>query len=100
MLFADGNHRQLNRREPKRKSAGIVLDQHTEKALHRSEQGAVDHERLLARAVFRYVFQLEAFGQVEVELDGAELPGPANGIHKLDVDLGAVERGFAGDSLV
>src|SRR5215469_1357344 len=100
MLLADGNDRHLHRREPKREGSGIMLDQNAEKALHRSKQRAMDHERLLARAVFGDIFELETLRQVEVELDRAKLPRPANGVHQFDVDLGAIERGFAGDGFV
>ena len=78
----------------------VVLDQHTEEALHRAEQRAMDHDRLVPLAVFAHVLELEARRQVEVELHGRELPQPAQHIHQLDVDLGPVERGFAGDGLV
>jgi hypothetical protein len=77
-----------------------VLDEHAEEALDRSVKRAVDHERLLARAVFGYVFEFEALRQVEVELHGRELPQASDGVDQFDVDLRAVERGFAGDGLV
>src|SRR5271169_2888681 len=54
----------------------------------------------MALTVFADVLELEALGQGEVELHGGELPEAADGVHKLDVDLGAVEGGFAGDDLV
>src|SRR5450755_3380105 len=43
---------------------------------------------------------MEALGQGEVELHGGKLPEASDGVHQLDVDLGAVKRGFAGDGLV
>ena len=55
----------------------------------------MDHQRLVAAAVFADVFQAEARGQIEIELHGGELPGAADGVDQLDVDLGTVERGFA-----
>ena len=82
------------------KRPGVVLDEHAEEALDRAEERAVDHDGLMALAVFAHVFQLEARGQVEVELHGGELPQAAQHIDQLDVDLGAVEGGFAGDGLV
>src|SRR5947207_1892926 len=60
----------------------------------------MQHERLLARAVFRDIFQLKALGQIEIKLHRGELPGTANGVHQLDVNLGAVERCLSGDGLV
>src|SRR5450631_4279582 len=46
-------------------------------------------------AVFADVLQAEARGQIEIELYSGELPGAADGVDELDVDLGAVEGGFA-----
>jgi len=60
----------------------------------------VNHHRLMAFAVLAYVLKLEARRQVEVELHGGELPQPAEYIDEFDVDLGAVERRFAGDGFV
>jgi hypothetical protein len=51
-------------------------------------------------AVFALVFEFEAGGEVEVELHGGELPHAAEDVDQLDVDLGAVEGGFAGDVAV
>ena len=58
------------------------------------------HNGLVAAAVFANVFQVETARQVEIELHGAELPGPADGVDELHVDLGAVEDGFAGNIFV
>ena len=100
VALADRNHHRLHRRQPDRKRAGIVLDQHAEEALDRSIQRAVHHHRLLARSVFGDVFQAEALRQIEIELHRGELPQAPDGVHQLDVDLRTVERGFAGDGLV
>ena len=51
-------------------------------------------------AVFGDVFQAETRREIEIELDGGELPGTADGVDELDVDFGAVEGGFAGDGFV
>jgi hypothetical protein len=77
-----------------------VLDQHAEEALDRAPQRAMDHQRLVARAVFADVFEVEARGKVEIELHGGELPGAPDGVDQLHVDLRAVERGFAGNVFV
>ena len=97
--LADGHQAHLHRREPQRKRSGIVLDEHAEEPLHRAEQRAMHHHRLMALAVFADVFKLEARGQIEVELHRRELPQAAEHVDELHVDLGAVERGFAGESL-
>ena len=95
-FFADGADLDLHGCEPERESAGVMLDQDAEKSFDGAEQGAVDHERLMLGAVFADVFEAEARGQIEIELDGGELPGAADGVDELDVDFGAVEGGFAG----
>src|SRR6266853_5288222 len=100
MAFGDRDHRYLYGREPYGEGSGVVLDQHAEEALDRSVEGAVDHERLLAGTVLGYIFEIEALRQVEVELHGAELPGTADSIHELDVNLRAIESCFAGHNLV
>src|SRR6266436_4150074 len=94
-FFADRADLDLHGREPKRKRAGVMLDQDAEEALDGTEQSAVDHERLMLGAIVGDVLQAEASGQIEIELHGGELPGAADGVNELDIDLGAVEGGFA-----
>ena len=53
-----------------------------------------------AFAVVADVFELETRGQVEVKLHRGELPEAAEHVDEFDVDLGAVEGGFAGDFAV
>src|SRR5579863_5957923 len=60
----------------------------------------MDHDRLMPLAVFTHVFKTEAGGQVEVDLHRGELPEAAQDIDEFDVDLGAVERGLAGNGCV
>ena len=71
---ADRDDRRLHRRQPQRERARVVLDQHAEEALHRAEQRAVDHARPVLAAVLADVLEVEALGQVEVELDRRALP--------------------------
>src|SRR6266487_4903643 len=94
-FFADRADLDLHGREPERKRAGVMLDQDAEEALDGTEQSAVDHERLMLGAIVGDVLQAAASGQTEIELHGGELPGAADGVNELDVDLGAVEGGFA-----
>src|SRR5713101_1233641 len=94
-FFAERADLDLHGREPKRKRAGVMFDQDAEEALDGTEQGAVDHQRLMLGAVFGDVLQAEACGEIEIELHGGELPGAADGVNELDVDLGAVEGRFA-----
>ena len=69
-----------------------MLDQHAEEALDRTHQRPMDHHGSLALAIAGDVLEIETFGQVEVELDGRQLPRPADGVLDVDVDLRAVER--------
>src|SRR5207237_5361048 len=79
---------------------GVVIDEHAKEALDGAEQRPMDHEGLLARAIFGDIFQSEALGQSEIKLYGRKLPGTANGIHQLHIDLRAVKNGFAWHRLV
>ena len=69
MLLADGDEADLHGREPEREGSGVVLDEHAEESLDRTEECAVDHDGLMALAIFADVFELEARGKVEVELN-------------------------------
>ena len=101
VLFAgDGHEADLHGREPQGEGAGVVLDEDAEEAFDRAEERAVHHDGLVHLAVFADVFELEARGEVEVELHGGELPQAAEDVDELDVDLGAVEGGFAGNGAV
>ena len=86
----------LHRRQPCREGARVVLGEHAEEPLDRTEQGAVDHDGAMFGAVGAGVLEVEAFRQVEVELNGRHLPGAAQRVLDLDGDLGSVERGAAG----
>src|SRR5438132_4572013 len=46
------------------------------------------------------LFRSKALRQVEVELNGRELPQASDRIHQLDIDFRPVERGLPGDYLV
>src|SRR5712691_13095593 len=76
MPLADWDHRHLHRRQPHRERAGVVLDQHTEETLDRTEERAMHHDRLFARTILRNVLEAEALRQVEVDLYRRELPQP------------------------
>ena len=60
-------------------------------ALHRAEQGAVDHDRPVPAVVGPDVLEPEALGQLEVQLHRRHLPGAPDGVARLHRDLGAVE---------
>src|SRR5467141_176084 len=99
-FFTDRADFDLPGSEPEREGSGVVLDENAEEALDGTEQRAVDHERLVAGAIFGNVFKAEASGKIEIELDGGELPGTADGVDELDVDFRAVKSAFALNRLV
>ena len=78
VLLGDRDADDLHGREPHRERAGVVLEQDREEPLDRTEQRAVDHDRALLLAVAVGVLELEALGQVGVDLDGRQLPGAAD----------------------
>ena len=77
-----------------------MLDQDAEEAFDGAEKSAVHHVGLMLLAVRADVGQVEALRQVEVELDGAQLPRPAERVLDLHVDLGPVEGAAALVNLV
>ena len=54
------------------------------------------HHRTLHGARLRLVAEVEADGQLEVELDRGGLMHTVHGVHHLDIDLRTVERAVAG----
>ena len=73
-----------------------MLGEHAEEPLDGAEQRAVDHDGSVLGAVRAGVLEVEALGEVEVELDGRHLPGAAQRVLDLDGDLGPVERSTPG----
>ena len=55
----------------------------------------MDHDWAVGLVVGTDVFELEAFGQDVIELDGSELPLSAEAVAHEEVGLWAVEGGFA-----
>ena len=74
-----------------------MLDEDADEPLQAPQRRPVDHHRLVAGVVGADVLAVEALGtrEVVVELDGAELPLAAEGVVDDEVDLRAVESGFA-----
>ena len=95
MPVGDRQDRRLHRREPQRERARVVLDEHAEEPLDRTEQRAVDHDRAVPLVVGADVVEVEALRHLEVELDRRHLPGPADRVARLHRDLRAVERAAA-----
>ena len=95
VAVGDRQHDHLQRRQPERQLAGEVLEQDPDEALVGAHQRAVDHHRLVLGVVGAGVGEAEALGQVVVELAGAELPGAAERVGHVHVDLRAVEGAVA-----
>ena len=89
VTVADGQHGGLHRREPRRERTRVVLDQHAEEPLDRTEQRAVDHDRRVPLVVGTDVVDAEALRRLEVELDRRHLPGAADRVLRLHADLRA-----------
>ena len=95
VFFADGEDDELFWGEPEGEFAAGVFDEDSAEAFHGAEGSAVDHDGAVFLVVAADVFEFEAFGEVVVDLDGAELPTAADGVFDHEVEFGAVEGGFA-----
>ncbi len=96
MLLGHGQDLDLAGGQPGGELALVLLDEHADEALEGAKAGAVNHDWALLGAVGVGVLELKALGQLEVELDGAALPGTAQAVLQVEVDLGAVEGAVAG----
>ena len=84
----------LSGAEPKGPLGGIVLRQNGKHALHRPQDGSVNHDRPVM-ACLSLVLEVETNGQLEIELDGGTLELAHEGVVDGDVNLGAVEGAIA-----
>ena len=91
VVVLHAEHPHLLGGQPGGQGAGIVLEQDGEEPLHRTEQGPVDHDRPVPAVVGPDVLHLEALRELEVQLDGGHLVGPADGVLGLHGDLRPVE---------
>src|SRR5258708_11766050 len=73
-----------------------MLYKHTDEALDRAENRAMDHHRALLGSRARGVRKLEALGQIVIELNRRDLPSPLQRVGHVDLNLGTVERAFLG----
>ena len=72
-----------------------MLGQDADKALDRTKDHAVDHDGPVLLTVLAHVLQFKTLRQLEIELDGRALPGTAEAVHQMEVDLRAVESAVA-----
>ena len=72
-----------------------MLGEDADEALDGAEAHAMDHDRALLLAVLGGILQVEVQRHLEVQLDGAALPGASDAVLEVEVDLRAVERAVA-----
>ena len=94
-IIVDRQNDGLNRCQPQRELAGEMLDQNAQKALNGAENGAVNHDRPVPFIVLADKGQVEALRQGHIQLDGAALPGPAQGVFDMQIDFRAVKSAVA-----
>ena len=94
-LFRDGKRLDLHGSQPGGELARKVLNQNTDEALDGAKAHAMQHDGALLGAVGIHVLQVKVEWHLEVELDGAALPGTAERVLQVEVDLGAVEGAVA-----
>src|SRR5215471_10118932 len=85
----------LHRRQPQRQTAGIMLDHDRDKALHRTEDRPVQHDRGMARAILADIDSPEPPRHVEIELNSAALPLAAKRVAEVEFELRSVKRALA-----
>ena len=94
-LLRDGKCLDLHGSQPGGELARKVLNQNTDEALDGAKAYAVQHDGALLGAVGVHVLQVKVERHLEVELHGAALPGTAERVLQVEVDLGAVEGAVA-----
>lgn len=94
-LLRDRKRLDLHGGEPGGELARKVLNQNTDKALDGAKAHAMQHDGTLLGAVGVHVLQVKVERHLEVELDGAALPGTAERVLQMEVNLGAVEGAVA-----
>ena len=87
-LFGYGQNLYLNRCQPGGELACVMLGDDADETLDRAVAYTVDHDGTLLLAVFVNILKLEVERHLEVELDGAALPGSADGVMRWKSILG------------
>ena len=95
MAIGDRDDFGLDRGEPGGERAGVVLDQDAEEAFERAEERAMDHVRSGRLTVFCDIRDIEAFREIEVELNRRQLPFASDRVADLEVDFRPVKRAAA-----
>src|SRR6266478_7660638 len=90
-LVGDRGDDRLYRGEPEREMAGVMLDQDPDKALHRAEDRAVQHDRGVSAAILADIDRAKPPRHVEVELHGTALPLSADRVAQVEFELRPME---------
>src|SRR3954454_10818887 len=98
IIVALGNDRRdhrLDRRQPEREAAGMMLDQDSDEALERADDRPMEHHRNVLLAILADVGGAEQPRHDIVELKRAALPRPPDRVGQVEFELGAVEGALA-----
>ena len=60
----------------------------------------MNHNRLMFAAVLAYITDGKSLGKVKVHLNGGTLPGAAQHVPDLEINLGSIKNPFSGIHLV
>src|SRR5271168_2900934 len=74
-----------------------MLDEYADETLKRAENRPMEHHRRVLGAVLADVTGFEPLRQHIVELMRAALPGAADGVPQMELELGAIEGALVGD---
>ena len=85
----------LGRCQPERQIAGVMLDQDSDEALKGTEDGAVQHDWQVLVAVLADIGGAKTARHVQVDLQGAALPVPADGVAQDELQFRSVKSAFA-----
>lgn len=94
-LLGNRKRLDLHRSQPGGELTRKVLNQNTDEALDGAKAYAVQHDGALLGTVGVHVLQIKVERHLEIELHGTALPGAAERILQVEVDLGAVEGAVA-----
>src|SRR5947207_6414095 len=72
-----------------------MLNQNAKESFDRSKQRAMHHYRPMRLVIFADVFELKAFGQIEIPLNCAKLPQSSDRVFHFEIDLRTIEGRFA-----
>ena len=87
----DRNDAHLFGRQPNRKRAPEVFNQDRNKTFERPTDGTMYHNGTMCAVVLPGVIEIKPLGRVVIQLNGAQLPRPSNGVRDIKVDFRAVK---------